>query len=386
MRPILSARSMAGPCRARVTRRSVSSVPGVGPMTDGSTRRTQERICRWVTSGPIDPPTSSSASGPRRRAPTKPARRDGHAGRRGRLRRQLVPGAQGPAADRGVGTPRLPGGFQGRRRLGACAWASSRGAATAPVSTPSSAPWSARASGSTATPSWGSVTAGKASWRTTRIGLGIPQVTGILHRGGTILGSSGMNPFRVDGGSGGGARRPSSAGARRLIAIGGEGTLGAAAGFAERGVPVVGVPKTIDNDLAGTDITVGFHTAVQVATDAIDRLHSTAESHDRVMLVEVMGRHAGWIAIYAGHRRRRRRHPDPRASVRHRGRVPAAPPPAHATELVLDRRGGRGGDPAGGHPRRFPSPSWTRTGSRGWAVSRITSRRRSRSGRDSRPG
>jgi 6-phosphofructokinase 1 len=85
-----------------------------------------------------------------------------------------------------------------------------------------------------------------------------------------------------------------------LIAIGGEGTLGAAAELAERGLPVVGVPKTIDNDLAGTDITVGFHTAVQVATDAIDRLHSTAESHDRVMLVEVMGRHAGWIAIYAG--------------------------------------------------------------------------------------
>ncbi len=132
------------------------------------------------------------------------------------------------------------------------------------------------------------------------LGLGIPQITGILHRGGTILGSSGMNPFRVDGGAEAVEATFERRGLDGLIAIGGEGTLGAAAGFADRGLPVVGVPKTIDNDLAGTDITVGFHTAVQVATDAIDRLHSTAESHDRVMLVEVMGRHAGWIAIYAG--------------------------------------------------------------------------------------
>jgi ATP-dependent phosphofructokinase / diphosphate-dependent phosphofructokinase len=82
--------------------------------------------------------------------------------------------------------------------------------------------------------------------------------------------------------------------------IGGEGTLGAAARLAEAGLRLVGVPKTIDNDLGGTDVTVGFHTAVQVASDAIDRLHSTAESHDRVMLLEVMGRNAGWIAVYAG--------------------------------------------------------------------------------------
>ncbi len=130
--------------------------------------------------------------------------------------------------------------------------------------------------------------------------LGIAEVTGILHRGGTILGSSGLNPYRVDGGVE--AVRKSFAGRALdgLIAIGGEGTLGAAASLSDEGLPVVGVPKTIDNDLAGTDITVGFHTAVQVATDAIDRLHSTAESHDRVMLIEVMGRHAGWIAIYAG--------------------------------------------------------------------------------------
>ncbi len=129
--------------------------------------------------------------------------------------------------------------------------------------------------------------------------LTVPGVRGILHRGGTILGSSGINPMMVAGG----ADRVRSALAARgidgVIAIGGEGTLGAGAQLAAMGAPIVGVPKTIDNDLPGTDLTVGFHTAVQVATDAIDRLHSTAESHDRVMVVEVMGRHSGWIALYA---------------------------------------------------------------------------------------
>jgi phosphofructokinase-like protein len=129
--------------------------------------------------------------------------------------------------------------------------------------------------------------------------LALPGVRGILHRGGTILGSSGVNPVSVDGGV---DRVRKTLAAREidgLIAIGGEGTLGAGAHLHELGVPIVGVPKTIDNDLPGTEITVGFHTAVQVATDAIDRLHSTAESHDRVMVVEVMGRHSGWIALYA---------------------------------------------------------------------------------------
>jgi ATP-dependent phosphofructokinase / diphosphate-dependent phosphofructokinase len=130
--------------------------------------------------------------------------------------------------------------------------------------------------------------------------VGLPEVKGILHRGGTILGSSGVNPFRLDDGP---ARLRETLTKHRLdglIAIGGEGTLGAAAALWDEGVPIVGVPKTIDNDLAGNDYTIGFHTALQVATDAIDRLHSTAESHDRVMLVEVMGRHSGWIALYAG--------------------------------------------------------------------------------------
>ena len=130
--------------------------------------------------------------------------------------------------------------------------------------------------------------------------LTLAGVRGILHRGGTILGSSGVNPFHAEGGV---DRIEDTIKSRELdgvIAIGGEGTLGAGARLGELGVPIVGVPKTIDNDLPGTDITVGFHTAVQVATDAIDRLHSTAESHDRVMVVEVMGRHSGWIALYAG--------------------------------------------------------------------------------------
>jgi 6-phosphofructokinase 1 len=125
------------------------------------------------------------------------------------------------------------------------------------------------------------------------------SVQGILHRGGTILGSSGADPYH-EGGTAKVRRTFADLALDGLIAIGGEGTLGAAAHMTEEGLPVVGVPKTIDNDLSGTDACIGFGTAVQIATDAIDRLHSTAESHDRVMLVEVMGRSAGWIAVSAG--------------------------------------------------------------------------------------
>ena len=101
-----------------------------------------------------------------------------------------------------------------------------------------------------------------------------------------------------------------------LVVIGGDGTLAIAHEFHKRGIPIVGVPKTIDNDIAETTMTFGFDTAVAFATDAIDRLHTTAEAHHRVMVVEVMGRYAGWIALYAGHRRRRGRRPDSRDSVR----------------------------------------------------------------------
>jgi ATP-dependent phosphofructokinase / diphosphate-dependent phosphofructokinase len=123
---------------------------------------------------------------------------------------------------------------------------------------------------------------------------------GILHRGGTILGSSRTNPFKVDGGVEQVRDSLRERGVDALIPIGGEDTLGVARGLIDEGIPVVGVPKTIDNDLAGTDFTFGFQTAVQIATDAIDRLHTTAESHNRVIIVEVMGRHAGWIATYSG--------------------------------------------------------------------------------------
>jgi len=129
-----------------------------------------------------------------------------------------------------------------------------------------------------------------------------PQNTaGILHRGGTILGTSRTNPYR-DGADGTALVREvlEREGIDGLIPIGGEDTLGVAGRLSADGVPIVGVPKTIDNDLAGTDVTFGFHTAVQIATDAIDRLHTTAESHNRVIVVEVMGRHAGWIAAYSG--------------------------------------------------------------------------------------
>src|SRR3954468_13531333 len=122
---------------------------------------------------------------------------------------------------------------------------------------------------------------------------------GILHRGGTILGSSGTHPLGAEDGPDRVRGAMERHGLDGLVAIGGEGTLAAGAALAAVGIPVIGVPKTIDNDLAGTDVTVGFHTAVQVASDVIDRLHTTAESHDRVMVIEVMGHHAGWIALYA---------------------------------------------------------------------------------------
>jgi ATP-dependent phosphofructokinase / diphosphate-dependent phosphofructokinase len=130
--------------------------------------------------------------------------------------------------------------------------------------------------------------------------LGIEQCRGILPRGGTILGSSRTNPFKVDGGVQRIKDNLAADGVDALVAIGGEDTLGVATKLADLGVNVVGVPKTIDNDLSGTDFTFGFDTAVNIATEAIDRLHTTAESHHRVLVVEVMGRHAGWIALHAG--------------------------------------------------------------------------------------
>ena len=123
--------------------------------------------------------------------------------------------------------------------------------------------------------------------------VSVESFRGALPRGGTILGSSRTNPYKQEGGVDAVKRTLSERGIDALVAIGGEDTLGVAAKPAAEGVPVVGVPKTIDNDLSATELTFGFDTAVQVCVDAIDRLHTTAESHDRVMVVEVMGRHAG---------------------------------------------------------------------------------------------
>jgi 6-phosphofructokinase 1 len=134
--------------------------------------------------------------------------------------------------------------------------------------------------------------------------LDVAAVRGILPRGGTILGSSRTNPLAENIAGGNGVARIkenlAGLGVDALIAIGGEDTLGAAARLHAEGVNVVGVPKTIDNDLGATDYTFGFDTAVNIAMEAIDRLHTTAESHHRVLIVEVMGRHAGWIALHAG--------------------------------------------------------------------------------------
>jgi 6-phosphofructokinase 1 len=131
--------------------------------------------------------------------------------------------------------------------------------------------------------------------------LGPAQVSGILPRGGTIVGTSRTNPFKLEGAVERVLQNFRDRELAALVAIGGEDTLGVAARlYAEHRLPVVGVPKTIDNDLSGTDYTFGFDTAVSIATEAIDRLHTTAESHNRVMVVEVMGRHTGWIAVMSG--------------------------------------------------------------------------------------
>src|ERR1700744_3360011 len=144
----------------------------------------------------------------------------------------------------------------------------------------------------------------RAGWRGvlegSYIDLDIEATRGILPRGGTILGSSRTNPHKRDEGVRRGRGTLAQLGVDALIAIGGEDTLGVANKLHQEGVNVIGVPKTIDNDLGATDVTFGFDTALQIAAEAIDRLHTTAESHNRILVVEVMGRHAGWIALHSG--------------------------------------------------------------------------------------
>jgi len=131
--------------------------------------------------------------------------------------------------------------------------------------------------------------------------LGPREVSGILPRGGTIIGTSRTNPYKVPGGVERVLETVDRLSIDALVVVGGEDTLGVASRLhSEHGVAVVGVPKTIDNDLSATDYTFGFDTAVSIATEAIDRLHTTAESHNRVMILEVMGRHTGWIAVVSG--------------------------------------------------------------------------------------
>ncbi len=126
------------------------------------------------------------------------------------------------------------------------------------------------------------------------------NTSGIIDRGGTILGTSRVSPLRIENGTQRVFDGFKKLGLTALVVLGGEGTLSVTSKLFKMGLPVVGIPKTIDNDVMGTDFTIGFQTAVQIATEALDRLRSTAESHHRVMLLEVMGRHAGWIATYAG--------------------------------------------------------------------------------------
>jgi phosphofructokinase-like protein len=132
------------------------------------------------------------------------------------------------------------------------------------------------------------------------VAMDLASVRGILPRGGTVLGTSRTNPYSVDGGADRVLATLERLGIDALVPIGGEDTLGVATRLSEHGVSVVGVPKTIDNDLDATDYTFGFDTAVGVAMEAIDRLHTTGDSHHRTLVVEVMGRHAGWIALHAG--------------------------------------------------------------------------------------
>ena len=132
------------------------------------------------------------------------------------------------------------------------------------------------------------------------IPLDLKALVGLLPKGGSILGTSRTNPFKSNDGATRILRNVSEQGVEAVIAIGGEDTLGVAYKLYEMGLPVVGVPKTIDNDLAGTDYTFGFQTAVSIACEALDRLHTTAEAHHRVMVLEVMGRYTGWIALETG--------------------------------------------------------------------------------------
>ena len=220
--------------------------------------------------------------------------------------------------------------------------------------------------------------------------LGRREISGILPRGGTILGTSRTNPYTIEGGVERVLATVGEAGIDALVAVGGEDTLGVAARLhAEHGLPVVGVPKTIDNDLSATDYTFGFDTAVSIATEAIDRLHTTAESHNRVMVVEVMGRHTGWIAVMSGIASGADVILIPEHPITVEDGLRGDPPPPRPRQGLLDRRRqrglradlrvGRADAWSPGRPRR-PTSSATHA----WAASASCSAARSRSERASR--
>jgi 6-phosphofructokinase len=173
------------------------------------------------------------------------------------------------------------------------------------------------------------------------IDLDVEACRGLLPRGGTVLGTSRIQPFGVEGGVEACRSTLEARGVDALVVVGGEGTLSCAREMHDDGFPVVGVPKTIDNDIAGTEFTFGFATAVEIATESIDRLHTTAESHDRVMVVEVMGRHVGHCHGHAGSG----------GALRHRRGLRAGPAPPQPWPLRIDRRGRRGCRPGGGDDR-----------------------------------
>ena len=168
----------------------------------------------------------------------------------------------------------------------------------------------------------------------------------IISWGGTILGTSRTNPYKVEDGVDKVLATLKDQQIEALVAIGGDDTLGVANKLMAEGVQVVGVPKTIDNDLSSTEVTFGFHTAVQIATEAIDRLRTTAESHGRVIVCEVMGRHAGWISHLLRHRRGSGRHPDPGGAFRRSFSV-CQRPKVDGHRTACRRRSGGGGSHAG---------------------------------------
>ena len=217
--------------------------------------------------------------------------------------------------------------------------------------------------------------------------LDVNRCRGILPRGGTILGTSRIQPYEFPDGVETVKATMARHGLDGFIVIGGEGSLGAARDLRKpTACPCIGVPKTIDNDIAGTEITFGFDTAVHVASAAIDRLHTTAEAHDRVIVVRGHGPPRRAHRGVGRDRRRGDDDADPRGAVRHRRGLRRARTASRRHELRLDRGRRRRRDARRGHARAAPSTRWTGSATNGSVASRTCSPPRSRGGPGSRPG